>query len=176
MNKGIGGHHKPYRGNTDSWITPPEIIKALGPFDLDPCAAPNQPWPCAWKSFNKTLDGLKQHWPPSYRVFCNPPYGPECVKWLSKCAKHGNSIVLTFARTETRWFQSEVFHKADAILFLAGRLTFYSEDGVKAKANSGGPSVLIAYGLESCRALRRSGLIGHYAGLTLDGETGEGIR
>lgn len=25
---------------SDEWYTPPEIIEALGEFDLDPCAAP----------------------------------------------------------------------------------------------------------------------------------------
>ncbi len=74
MNKGIGGHTKPYRGGTDSWITPPEIIKALGPFDLDPCACMTQPWQCAEKSFTEVDDGLSQTW--EGRIYCNPPYGP----------------------------------------------------------------------------------------------------
>lgn len=24
--------------NNDEWLTPPEIVEALGPFDLDPCS------------------------------------------------------------------------------------------------------------------------------------------
>ena len=31
----------------DEWLTPPEIIKALGTFDLDPCASSTRPWPRA---------------------------------------------------------------------------------------------------------------------------------
>ena len=27
---------------SDEWYTPPEIIRALGEFNLDPCAAPPQ--------------------------------------------------------------------------------------------------------------------------------------
>ncbi len=168
MSKGIGGHHDPYRGRTDSWITPKEIIAALGKFDLDPCAAPNQPWPCATMSYNKVLDGLKQEW--RGRIWLNPPYGPETVKWLDKMATHGNGVALTFGRTDTRWFHSEIFNRADAILFLAGRLTFHTEDGKKAKANSGGPSVLVAYGRENCLSLKICGLSGQYVGLTRAGD------
>ena len=43
------------KGRSEVWITPPWILRALGPFDLDPCAADQQPWPtaafaraCAW--------------------------------------------------------------------------------------------------------------------------------
>jgi hypothetical protein len=43
MKTGIGSHTRAFRGKTDCWLTPPEIIRALGPFDLDPCAAPSQP-------------------------------------------------------------------------------------------------------------------------------------
>ena len=31
---GIGGHQRT-RGRTDEWLTPPAIVRALGPFDLD---------------------------------------------------------------------------------------------------------------------------------------------
>ena len=37
-----------FEGNTstgkDEWLTPPEIIKSLGEFDLDPCSPINRPW------------------------------------------------------------------------------------------------------------------------------------
>jgi len=33
----IGKHERPNKGATDIWLTPLEIIDALGPFDLDPC-------------------------------------------------------------------------------------------------------------------------------------------
>lgn len=164
MTKGIGGHHRAYRGKTDSWITPPEILKALGEFDLDPCAAFLQPWPCAKISLGKAADGLAGPW--SGRCFVNPPYGPETVKWLAKCALHGNCIALTFGRTDTSWFHSEIFEKADGILFLRGRLTFHHEDGTKAKANSGGPSVLVAYGSNNAQCLKTCGLAGQYVDLS----------
>ncbi len=167
MGKGIGGHHDPYRGRTDSWITPEFIIDALGPFDLDPCAAPNQPWPCAANSYSEYASGLEHSWGPEnfWRIYCNPPYGPKTAKWLERCAAHGNAIALVFARTETSWFFSEIWNKADALLFLEGRLTFYHEDGKKAKANSGGPSVLVAYGKQNAQRLMTTNLRGKFVPL-----------
>lgn len=44
--KGIGGHQSA-KMKSDTWLTPPEIIKALGIFDLDPCCPENMPWPTA---------------------------------------------------------------------------------------------------------------------------------
>lgn len=38
---GIGSHTLPNNGESDIWLTPPEIVGALGHFDLDPCAAPD---------------------------------------------------------------------------------------------------------------------------------------
>lgn len=29
---------------TDRWLTPPDLVEALGPFDLDPCCEPWMPW------------------------------------------------------------------------------------------------------------------------------------
>lgn len=37
MGKGLGGHEATL-GKNNEWLTPPEIIKSLGEFDLDPCA------------------------------------------------------------------------------------------------------------------------------------------
>ena len=28
----------------NEWLTPPHILRRLGPFDLDPCAPINRPW------------------------------------------------------------------------------------------------------------------------------------
>lgn len=39
----IGSHHSHKMGK-DEWLTPPQIIKALGGFDLDPCSPINRPW------------------------------------------------------------------------------------------------------------------------------------
>ncbi len=161
--KGIGGHTRAHHGRSDSWITPPEIIEALGPFDLDPCAADPQPWPCAAKSYTEKDNGLSMPW--DGRTFLNPPYGPETEKWLAKLAVHHDGIALTFARTETRWFHKTIFERADALLFLKGRLTFFDVNGKKGSSNAGGPSVLVAYGTANVKKLCSCGLDGHFVTL-----------
>lgn len=168
MGKGIGGHHRAYKGRNDEWITPKHVIDALGPFDLDPCAAVNQPWPCAKDCWDIHYNGLVSPW--TGHCFCNPPYGPETGKWLEKCAEHRDCIALTFARVDTAWYHSEIFEKADAILFLKGRLTFCTVDGKKAPHNSGGPSCLVAYGQKNVQALRVCGLPGKLCVLKMDEE------
>lgn len=154
---GIGSHQSA-RMMKDEWITPPEIIDALGPFDLDPCAPVNYPWPTAKVHYNVINDGLTKPW--EGRVWCNPPYGKETRLWLCRLVGHRNGIALVFARTETKMFFDYVWNEADALLFLRGRLNFHHVDGSRAKANSGAPSVLIAYGQQNVDSLRRSGLPG----------------
>ena len=154
--KGIGGHQRAFRGRTDEWLTPPEIIRALGPFDLDPCSPVNRPWPTAARHFTVEDNGLMRSW--EGRVWLNPPYGPETGDWLMRLASHGNGIALIFARTETEMFHRYGWDRADAMLFLRGRLHFYNVCGERAKLNAGGPSVLIAYGKANVDALRFSGI------------------
>ena len=51
-----------YRGETDTWLTPPEIVNAIGPFDLDPCAAVGQPWGTADTMLTIFDNGLAAEW------------------------------------------------------------------------------------------------------------------
>ena len=105
--RGIGGHTQPNGGRTNEWLTPPEWIHALGPFDLDPCAPIECPWPTAARHYTMLDNGLMQPW--EGFVWCNPPYGRSTAKWLQRMADHGNGIALTFARTETVMFFSYVW-------------------------------------------------------------------
>ena len=128
-----------------NWFTPPEIISALGTFDLDPCNPDGgSPFHTAENYFTKSEDSLTKDW--EGRVWLNPPYGREIPSFLEKLKKHGNGIALIFARTETRFFFDHVWNDAHAILFIKGRLHFYDIHGKRAKANAGAPSCLIAYG------------------------------
>ncbi len=151
--KGVGGHQRPNRGATDTWLTPPQVISALGRFDLDPCAAPRpRPWETAEHTFTlPDEDGLAESW--FGRVFLNPPYGPETGRWLERLADHGTGTALIFARTETEMFHRFVWERASALLFLEGRIHFHYPDGTRAKFNSGAPSVLVAYGSQDAQAL-----------------------
>lgn len=154
---GMSSHQLPGRGE-NVWLTPPEIIKELGPFDLDPCFGAPRPWATAAEHYGPDaadgLGGLHAHW--EGMVWCNPPYDRFAWSWLARCADHGNAIALIFARTEVEQFHRQVWERATAILFLEGRLYFHHPDGRRAKANGGAPSVLVAYGdaaadrLESC--------------------------
>jgi hypothetical protein len=154
---GIGGHTAPYRGARDEWLTPPEILEALGPFDLDPCAPEVRPWPMAAEHLTVAEDGLSRPW--AGRVWLNPPYGPQTWRWLRRLRSHGNGVALTFARTETAGFFAEAW-TADALLFLRGRLHFYDVQGRRAKGNAGGPSVLLAYGDRNVETLGSCGIPG----------------
>lgn len=147
---------------THDWLTPPEIISALGNFDLDPCASQYQPWRTAAEQFTIEDDGLARNW--NGRVWCNPPYGPHAEKFLRRMADHGNGVLLIFARTETKAFQEYCWRKAHAMLFMAGRIRFRLPGGGLA-GPAGAPSVLIAYGKESTDALENSGIDGYFVRL-----------
>jgi phage N-6-adenine-methyltransferase len=144
----------------DEWLTPPEIIKALGPFDLDPCAPVVRPWDTAARHFTVNDDGLAQEW--TGRVWCNPPYGNKTGLWMSRMTEHGNGILLVFARTETENFFRFVWDKADAILFIRGRIQFRKPDGSEIHCNAGAPSCLVAYGLDNADDLSRAGIAGKF--------------
>jgi len=149
------GSHQSARAGTVTWLTPPHVIDALGPFDLDPCGAPG--WHTAHEAYllDDGQDGLALPW--RGNVWLNPPYGNEAWTWLSRAADHatsgGSVIALIFARTETTGFVREVWGKADALKFLHGRLHFHHADGTRAAANSGAPSVLVAYGSDAVTRL-----------------------
>ena len=148
------------------WLTPPELIRALGEFDLDPCAPRHRPWPTAKCHYTLQEDGLRQPW--FGRVWLNPPYGHETPRWLARLSRHGNGIALVFARTETRMFFQYIWEQAHAILFLRGRLTFYNQDGTRPNSSGGAPSCLVAYGQANAVALAESGLDGKLVRLAPD--------
>ena len=158
------GSHQSARAKTTTWLTPPHIVEALGPFDMDPCAAPSpRPWPTAARHVELPEDGLAAEW--QGHVWLNPPYSFEAWRWLDKLAAHGDGIALIFARTETAGFVDQVWARADAVLFLHGRLHFHHADGSRAAANSGAPSVLVAYGDWAVRQLAETALAGTFVSL-----------
>jgi hypothetical protein len=159
MKKGMSGHHSAIM-KSDEWLTPPEILRSLGEFDLDPCAPVFRPWSTAKHHYTIEDNGLIKEW--FGRVWMNPPYGKALAQWLQKLSAHANGIALTFARTETESFQRFVFPKADSVLFIAGRLNFYTVAGTRSKMNGGAPSVLIAYGEHNSQALEDSKIKGKH--------------
>lgn len=180
----IGSHHSA-RAGTDVWLTPPNILEALGgadSFDLDPCAPLNRPWDMARNHYTIDDDGLARPW--SGRVWLNPPYANGVIgKWMNRMVEHGWGIALIFARTETAAFHETVWRAADALLFMEGRLHFHvNEDtefkrgaggnilvprGGRSPANSGAPSVFCAYGADDADILAQSGIPGAFGPLRL---------
>lgn len=147
-----------YANRNDRWLTPLPMLRALGEFDLDPCGAPGHPTAREVWTPEEVGDGLSLPW--EGRVWLNPPYGRTMADWMRQMALHGRGTALIFARTETALFHEWVWPHATAILFLRGRVTFLDPEGVAASANSGAPSVLIAYGDRDADALRSSALPG----------------
>ena len=147
---------------TVEWLTPPDLVKRLGEFDLDPCTPINPPFVHAKTNFTVNDDGLTKSW--FGRVYMNPPYGKGMETWIEKLKNHGNGIVLIFARTETKCFFNHIWYDANAILFVKGRIKFYNIDGEQ-KGTPGAPSVFIAYGKENAMALKNSGIEGKYLDL-----------
>lgn len=161
MKKGFA-HERGVEGETNTWLTPPEMIRDLGPFDLDPCAAVGQPWPTATTQYTVRDDGLSKPW--NGYVWMNPPYGPNTGYWLERLAEHGNGIALVFARTETAAFFNHVWGHASAIRFIRGRVSFHRTSG-KRMDPAPAPSVLIAYGELATRKLSSSKIDGVFVAL-----------
>ena len=113
-----------------------------------------------YQHYTEREDGLIQPW--EGYCYVNSPYGAETEIWLKRLADHGNGVALTFARTETKMFQQQVWDRATALRFIHNRLYFYQPDGQRAKGNSGGPSVLIAYGEYATSRLLQSRIAGTF--------------
>lgn len=152
----MSGHQSAKMKSAD-WLTPPEWIESLGPFDLDPCVMEYMPWKTAKRGICKReADGLTYPW--SGRVWLNPPFGQQAAAWLRKLRDHGNGIGLIPARTETKMFYESVWGHADAVCFVKGRPHFHYPDGERAPFNSGCPIALVAYGKFNLEMLLKAAL------------------
>lgn len=159
-------HDRNEENTKHEWLTPPDLLSKLGDFDLDPCAPvpERRPWATAFEHYDITQNGLNRPW--HGRVWCNPPYETALARsFLARCAEHGNAVVLIFARIETaNWFDF-IWSRADAVLFVRGRLTFYHASGKAADCSAGAPSALVAYGAANAAALKSSGIAGQFIAL-----------
>ena len=135
-----------FSSKKQDWATPQDFFDKLDAefhFTLDPCAD-DQNHKCK-KYFTEEQDGLNQDWSDE-RVFCNPPYGRDVQKWVKKCFDEthtGNcdlAVMLLHARTDTRWFHDYIYHKADEVRFVKGRLKFGGQ-----AVNAPFPSMVVVF-------------------------------
>src|SRR5258705_12568383 len=102
---GMGGHQSAAMLK-DEWLTPPEIIDALGgwsSFDLDPCAPIERPWPTACVHYTILDNGLMKQWDikARTRIWFNPPYGGPTIvgPWMRRLAHPRLGTCLSLPRT-----------------------------------------------------------------------------
>ncbi len=133
-----------FSSKTNEWSTPQSFFDELDKefnFTLDPCATHDNA-KCD-KYYTIEDDGLLQDWSKDI-VFMNPPYGREIKHWVQKAyeesLKGATVVCLIPARTDTTYWHSYIFDKADDIRFIKGRLKF--GDG---KNSAPFPSAVIVY-------------------------------
>ena len=126
---------------TSEWETPRAFFNEIQKtyrLDIDVCATRENTKCVRW--WDKNEDGLSKDWT-GIRGWMNPPYGREIGKWVEKAATSNAEIIVALlpARTDTRWFHSYIYKKAE-IKFIKGRLKF--GDG---KNSAPFPSMLVIF-------------------------------
>jgi len=141
---GLGGilHSK----GKDDWATPFDFfdrVNARFNFSLDACAS-------SWNTkcgeyYTRENSGLTHPW--KTWTWCNPPYS-DILSWYSKAyleAQNGNSsVVLTFARTDTKAFHTYAA-RATEIIFLQGRIKFIDPATKEPGDPAPAPSMLVIF-------------------------------
>lgn len=142
--------HWEMEGASDEWYTPAYIFNALAvTFDLDVASPPRQTHvPCRARLTESALEAVWRGF-----VWMNPPFGGRngLEPWLDKFFAHGNGIALTPDRTSAPWWQAAA-NRADAVLFIAGKVKFERPDGSIGKSPSNG-TTLMASGAAAVDAL-----------------------
>jgi hypothetical protein len=120
------------------WKTPKLLYENLDQefhFNFDPCPP------------NPTFNGLMVEW--KERNYVNPPYN-RIAGWIEKAwieSQKGKLVVmLTAARTDTRWFHRYVIPYAKEIRFIKGRLRFNDNPNPLARAPF--PSMIVIFNSE----------------------------
>lgn len=96
------------------------MFRVLGDVDLDPCADVDPEQHFADKNWH--VDGNR---PWHGRVFVNPPYS-RLAMWVPLMSRPGPDAVVALIppSTGTRYWHEHVFSSAQAVCFVAGRLSF----------------------------------------------------
>ncbi len=139
-------------------LTPLDMIKKIGEFDLDPCGL--QFHKTAKKIISLPDDGLLEDW--IGVVWLNPPYSNP-KPFMEKMSKHNSGVALVLNSTDTVWFHLYGLDKARSIFFLEGRPKFTRMDYSPVSIMRG--VVLFAYGEECDTMLKKCNLKGRYVRL-----------
>lgn len=139
------------------WHTPKEILDGLDyTFDID-VASPGEDNTLvqARRYFTASEDGLVQPW--TGTVFLHPPTGRKAQQWLEKFVAHGDGIALTFARTDTPWFQM-LTENAGVICLVSSRVKFHKGSIENEPVAPSAGFALFAMGHKAEQVLLTSGL------------------
>jgi ParB family chromosome partitioning protein len=132
--------HVSYNSGNNEWYTPEQYILAakevMGEIDLDPASSEFANQVVGAKQiYTVDDDGLAKEW--AGKVWLNPPYAGELVSlFCNKIAEHYNNgdvteaIILVNNATETGWFGT-LIEPASSVVFLKGRVRYYTVDGTK---------------------------------------------
>ncbi len=119
---------------SDSWGTPRSLFEELNRefnFDLD-AAASDENTMIPIRYLTKETNSLTQDWARmASSVWLNPPYGRGVGRWIEKAYHESlrgcTVVVLIFARTDTKWWQTWAM-KAAQVRLLEGRVHFNQGD------------------------------------------------
>lgn len=146
-------------GQSDEWYTPKYVFDALDcRFDLDVAAPLRGPRHVPADTYIYDYS-LRKPW--HGFVWMNPPFGGRngISPWLDRFFEHGSGIALTPDRTSAPWWQKAA-KRADAIMFVAGKIKFERPDGSIGKSPGTGTTLLAIghRGVEALRGAERAGL------------------
>ena len=133
-----------YSSDKHTWETPKDFFNKLNnifSFTLDACAEHHTAKVGCF--YTKEQDSLNQDW--KGVVYCNPPYGREQIKFITKAyeeyIKHNSTIVILIpARPDTKVWQDVIFPTASQVCFVRGRLRFGDS-----KENAPFPCALVVF-------------------------------
>ena len=150
----------PGKRDSDSWFTPDEYVDAArvalgGTIALDPFSpdVANERIRAA-RYFTEEDDAFVQDWSAalapaeSRTVWMNPPYsGALCSAAVSRfldefeAGTFDHGVFLVNNATDTKWFQ-RAMTVSSALLFTAGRISFWNAHGKKKSGNTRGQAFL----------------------------------
>lgn len=136
-----------FSSRRNDWATPWSLFNEVNKeFDFKLDAAASRGNAKVLKFYTVEEDGLSQDWAKDSdggSVWLNPPYGREIADWVEKAHRESQKgccvVVLTFVRTDTRWW-NEFAMKAAEIRLIPGRISFG-----EGKNSAPAPSCLVIF-------------------------------